>query len=310
MVNDIKMQVSDPTIDLSNSNIDYSNKSDIILNHNANVDDPSFDLNLEQEEPHKFYNLAKYYDLAFLRDTDHDIEFFINCFKRYCDHDIKSILEPACGPGLFLANVPKYGYVILGYDLNPAMVKFSKKRLKSQKLSPQNADAVVANMVNAKFNKNFDAAFICINSLGYLRKDTEILSHFKNVNDSLREGGIYIIEISFKCDDIKNEKKIDDTWYVKNEDIELEMTWAINWYDIENRIRHVDFKMRGLDNGEIIYIEESHNLRLWIFDEFRKFAKLGGFEIVGIFNQNYEEISIQNTISGELGALFVVLKKL
>ena len=68
--------------------------------------------------------------------------------------------------------------------------------------------------------------------------------------------------------------------------------------------------MRGLDNGEIIYIDESHNLRLWIFDEFRIFAKLGGFEIVGIFNQNYEEISIQNTISGELGALFVVLKKL
>ena len=310
MVNDIKMQVSDRTIDLSNSNIDYSHRSDITLNHNTNVNDISFDLNLEQEEPHKFYNLAKYYDLAFLRDPDRDIEFFISCFKRYCDHDVKSILEPACGPGLFLANVPKYGYFILGYDLNPAMVKFSKKRLKSQKLSPQNADAVVANMVNAKFNKNFDAAFICINSLGYLRKDTEISSHFKNVNDSLREGGIYIIEVSFKCDDIKNEKKIDDSWYVKNEDIELEVTWAVTWYDIENRIRHVDFRMRGLDNGEIIYIEESHNLRLWIFDEFRIFAKLGGFEIVGIFNQNYEEISIQNTISGELGALFVVLKKL
>ena len=81
MVNDIKMQVSDRTIDLSNSNIDYSHRSDITLNHNTNVNDISFDLNLEQEEPHKFYNLAKYYDLAFLRDPDRDIEFFISCFK-------------------------------------------------------------------------------------------------------------------------------------------------------------------------------------------------------------------------------------
>ena len=309
MANGIKVQVSDLADTVNNSNIDYDSKSNDLSNQNMISNLNSSRLNLEQEELHKFYNSAKYYDLAFLRDADRDIQFFTKCFDQYCDHEVKRILEPACGPGLFLANVPKFGYFIMGYDLNPAMIKFSKDRLKNLKMTAQNADAVIANMVDAKFNQNFDAAFICINSLGYLRNDNDILSHFKNLNDSLNEGGIYIVEISFKCDDIKNEKRIDDTWHAKNEDIDLEVTWAINWYDIEKRIRHVDFKLRAIEKGEVINIEESHDLRLWIFDEFKEFVKLSGFEIAGIFNQNYEEISMQNTITGELGALFIILKK-
>jgi SAM-dependent methyltransferase len=309
MVNSVKIQASDPVIDLSNSNIDYKSEVDIISSQTIQIDTTNPNLGLEQEKLHKFYNLAEYYDLAFLRDADRDIEFFINCFKRYCDHEVKNILEPACGPGLFLASVPKFGFFILGYDLNPAMIMFAKERLKDQKITTNSADAVIANMINAKFDQKFDAAFICINSLGYLKYDIDILLHFQNMNDSLNDGGIYIVEISFKCDDIKNEKRIDDTWHVKNVDIELEVTWAINWYQFEKRIRHVDFKMRALDKGEIFDIEESHDLRLWIFDEFKEFTKLSGFEIAGIFNQNYEEISLQNTITGELGALFIILKK-
>ena len=306
----MKMHTSDHLIDVNMSHIELSSSTASISDDSTNVDNRHENVGIEQERLHNFYNLAKYYDLAFLRDADRDIEFFNGCFKRYCKNDVKRILEPACGPGLFLEHVPKYGYDILGYDLNPAMVKFSKERLKNQNMSSQIADAVIGNMISAKFEQKFDAAFICINSIGYLRSDTEIISHFENMHDSLNDGGLYIIEISFKCDNLQNEKKIDDTWHVKRDGVELEVTWAINWYDVEKRIRHVDFKMRVDDNGEIINIEESHDLRLWIYDDFKRFAKSTGFEIVGIYNQNYEEIPMQSAITGELGALFVILKKL
>jgi hypothetical protein len=127
--------------------------------------------------------------------------------------------------------------------------------------------------------------------------------------DNLKAGGIYIVEISCKCDDIRNEKKFDDTWYVKEENFYLESTWAINWYDIEQRIRHVDFRMVINDNGVKTEIEEAHELRLWIFDEFKDFAKSGGFEIKGIYNQSYEKVSESIPITGELGALFFILRK-
>ena len=310
MVNYMKMHPSDNLTNVSASHIELSSETFPISEESIEIENKCENLAIEQEKLHDFYNLAKYYDLAFFRDADRDIEFFTRCFKRYCNNNVKRILEPACGPGLFLEHVPKHGYEILGYDLNPAMVNFSKERLKNLSISNHSGDAIIGNMVTAKFDQKFDAAFICINSIGYLRKNAEIISHFKNMHDSLNDGGIYIIEISFKCDNIQNEKKIDDTWHVKSDGVELEVTWAINWYDLEKRIRHVDFKMQVDNKGEIINVEETHDLRLWIYDEFKHFAKSTGFEVAGIYNQNYEEIPMQDPITGELGALFVILKKL
>lgn len=306
---DMNLINSSVEIDSNNSCDELISQSVQAVEKSPSLDTSRTNSNVDQEKLYEFYNLSRYYDLAFARDADSDIEFFSKCFKRYSNNDIKRILEPACGPGLFLEYAPKYGYSILGYDLNPSMVDFSKERLQKRNIPSHIADVVIGNMVNWKFDKKFDAAFICINSLGYIRKDEDIKSHFQNTSNFLNEGGIYIIELSCKCDDIKNEKRVDDTWYVNKEGIELEMQWAINWYDFENRIRHVDSKMKVNDNGVNFVIQESHDLRLWIYDELKEFARSTGFEIVGIFNQNYEEIPTHKPITGELGVLFFVLKK-
>ncbi|MFW9829096.1 MAG: class I SAM-dependent methyltransferase [Candidatus Thorarchaeota archaeon] len=268
------------------------------------------DLELTDNSLHKFYNFPKYYDKAFTRDVKSDISFFKKCFQEYSDIEVKRVLEPACGPGMFLEALPKYGFYALGYDINPSMVKYAKEKLDRAGLASNRVDVLEGNMINKKFDENFDAAFICINSLGYLRNEEDIISHFRVLADCLKTGGIYIVEISCKCDDIRNEKKFDDTWYVREENFYLELTWAINWYNIEQRIRHVDFRMVINDNGFKTEVEEAHELRLWIFDEFKQFATFGGFEIQGIYNQKYERISENIPITGELGALFFILKKI
>ncbi|MFW9950795.1 MAG: class I SAM-dependent methyltransferase [Candidatus Thorarchaeota archaeon] len=262
-----------------------------------------------EAKTHHFYDFPKYYDKAFTRDVKSDINFFRRCFQLYSNIEVNSILEPACGPGMFLEALPQFGYTAVGYDLNPAMVDYSKERLRKSGLSNQQANTLVGNMKDMSFEIPFDAAFICINSLGYLRSDEEIISHFKATANSLKNGGIYIVEISCKCNDIKNEKKYDDTWYVKENGLEIELTWAINWYDLKNRIRHVDFQMIVEENGQKSIVNETHNLRLWIYEEFKKLAETGGFELVAIYNQNYTSIPLNSSITGELGALFFVLKK-
>ncbi|MFX1279723.1 MAG: class I SAM-dependent methyltransferase [Promethearchaeota archaeon] len=259
---------------------------------------------------HKFYNFPKYYDKAFSRDVKSDISFFRSCFQQYSEGEVKRVLEVACGPGMFVEILPEYGFYALGYDLSPAMVEYAKEKLKKSGLNINQADVIEGNMKNMRFDEKFDAAFICINSLGYLRTEEDISSHFKVMSESLKTGGIYIVEISCKCDDIKNEKKFDDTWYVKEENLNLELTWAVIWYDIDKRIRYVDFHMIINDHGYKKYIKEAHELRLWIYDEFKQFTKAAGFEILGIFNQNYEKISDNTPITGELGALFFILKNI
>ncbi|MFX0154729.1 MAG: class I SAM-dependent methyltransferase [Candidatus Hodarchaeota archaeon] len=296
------MSSNDPQINIAT----FDNE---ITSENRILEDPTIDLKLNENCFHEFYNFPKYYDKAFTRDINSDIAFFKKCFQDYSDVEVKRVLEPACGPGMFLEILPEYGYYALGYDLSPAMVEYTKEKLKKSGININQADAIQGNMTHMKFDEKFDAAFICINSLGYLRNETDISSHFKVMAESLKTGGIYVVEISCKCDDIRNEKKFDDTWYVKEENFDLELTWAINWYDLEHRIRHVDFHMNINDNGERIEVDEAHELRLWIFDEFKNFSKAGGFEIVGIYNQSYEKIAENLPITGELGALFFILKK-
>ena len=266
-------------------------------------------INTIAEPQHNFYNLAKYYDLAFMRETKGDINFFIRCFQNYGDCAVTQVLEAACGPGLFLEKMATGGYKVLGFDLNPAMVKYSNKRLKEHGISLTKAYAVIANMKSFKFDQKFDAAYVCINSLGYLKTDQEIISHFKSMNEALNKGGIYIVEISCKCNDIKNEKRVDETWCVKADHIEINLSWVVRNYDVNEKLRNIDFKMVVNDNGNQIVVEEEHELRLWIYTEFKEFARLGGFEIVGIFNQDYEIIPEQESITGELGVLYFVLKK-
>ncbi|MFX0006280.1 MAG: class I SAM-dependent methyltransferase, partial [Candidatus Hermodarchaeota archaeon] len=249
-------------------------------------------------------------DMAFTRDVKSDVNFFNKCFQQYTDLKVRNILEPACGPGMFLEILPQFNYFVLGYDLNPAMVEYSKERIRNCGITGDQADVIVGNMKDLQFNEKFDAAIICINSLGYLRNNEEIISHFKAMGKSIKKGGIYVVEISCMCNDFNNEKKLDDTWYVNDENVELELTWAVNWYDINNRVRHVDFKMIVNENGRKLIVEEAHELRLWLFSEFKDFVKYGGFEIVGIYNQSYELIPESTPISGELGALFFVLKNL
>jgi len=269
----------------------------------------SNNLNIITDHQHLFYKLPKYYDLAFMRDTAGEIDFYISCFQRYSEIEVTHLIEVACGPGLFLEMIAKGGYNILGFDLNPAMVEYSKNRLKEHGISRMRADSIIANMSNFKFDGKFDAGFVCINSLGYLTSDQDIISHFASMNTVLNKGAIYIVEISCKCDDINNEKKVDETWYVKEDQVEIDLKWAIKSYDMNKRLRIVDFKMIVNDNGKQNVIEEEHELRLWIFEEFKEFAWSAGFEIVGIFNQNYDLISAQEHITGELGVLYFVLKK-
>ncbi len=258
------------------------------------------------EEELTLYNLPKYYDIAFSRDVSGEINFYISCFKKYCNFEVKRILEPACGSGVFLLTFPKYGYYITGYDLSPKMVEYANEKIEKAGLSDR-AKAIVGDMLTMRFNEKFDAAIIAINSLGYLHTDQEIVSHFKAVSESLVKGGLYIVEISCACQNLEGEKKPDETWFVEMNGIKIEATWNPYHYDTKNKLRCVKFRMRGQDNGSAFEFEEEHKLRLWYYEDFKRLAQEGGFKIVAIYNQEYQPIPIDSYITGELGALYYVL---
>lgn len=252
------------------------------------------------------YDLPKYYDIAFSRDISGEMEFFINCFKKYANFEVKRILEPACGSGIFLTAFPKFGYHITGYDISPNMVSYAEEQIRKAGYTDK-AKVLPGDMRTMKFDTKFDAAINLISSLSYCTSDEDLRNHFRVMSESLRKGGIYIIEILCACEDIKNERTPDETWLAERDKIKIEAFWHPDNYDIENKIRHIIFRMKVKDNDKILTFEEGHDLRLWFFEDLKRLTQEVRFRIEAIYNQKYELISADSHITGELGALYYIL---
>lgn len=252
------------------------------------------------------YKMPLYYDIIFERDVSKEIEFYIDCFKKYSKINVKNILEPACGTGIFLTNFPRYGYSITGYDISENMVNYSTEIIKKQGYYDK-ASVILGDMRVLTFDPKLDAAIISINSLGYLLTDDAIIEHFKSMSKSIGKGAIYIVEIVCAYKDIKKERKPDETWHAERNSIKIEATWSPYQYDKIKKIRHVRFKMKVEDNSQTHIFEEKHELRLWFYRDFKDLIQKGGFRIEAIFNQEFQELNPNSFIIGELGALYYVL---
>ncbi|MCE5251713.1 class I SAM-dependent methyltransferase [bacterium] len=256
------------------------------------------------------YKLPQYYDIAFTegRDIDTDTRFFIDCFQKHAKNEVKSILEAACGSGAYLTSFPRYGYRITGYDISPEMVQFSQDRILSHGMNTY-ADAVLGDMRSIRFAHKFDAALTLISSLSYCTRDDDLKRHFALMSDTVRSGGIYIVEIFFICTDIASEKMPCETWSARSNGTKIDVLWRVDNYDYLKKIRTVTMNMCIKENGSSNTIEEKHFLRLWYHDDFLSFVREAGFRLEAAYNQSYQPVPVDVPFTGELGALYLVLVK-
>jgi len=249
-------------------------------------------------EDHEFYHVPLYYDIVFGGDIPDEIEFYEHMFNEYAGVKVQRVLEPACGTGLYLELLAKAGYTIVGYDLAPPMVEFSRERIRNLGLEDK-VTVVEGDMRSITFDEEFDAAINQINSLAYLKTDDEIISHFKVTAEALVDGGIYIVELTLQCNDIDNEHKDDETWTMERDGVVCTATWNPVRYDVENKLRYVDFSMHVDDNGKSYDVAETHELRLWTQEDIERLAKAGGFEIAALIDNDYQLIPEGTCMTGD-----------
>lgn len=256
----------------------------------------------------RLYNLPQYYDIAFSWDISKEIKFFRELFNRFAPFKVKNILEPACGTGRFLLNLPKYGYRVTGYDNNSVMVAYAKKKIIDAGL--QNvASAIVEDMKSARFNTKFDAAINSINSLGYLISDDDILTHFYNTGESLKSGGIYIVHLACAWNKLEHNEK--DGWVIERNGIRIKTVWNIEKEDKQRKLSYQVCKMEINDHGKHIVLQDHHTLRLWLFEDLKKLIhRSRKFKLEAIYDEKHKQVSSDTHISGELGNLYYVLKVL
>lgn len=253
-----------------------------------------------------FYNLPLYYDIAFSRDVSREVIFFIHCFKKYTAFEVKRVLEPACGSGMYLVAFPKDAYHVTGYDISQKMVAYSQERIEEAAYNGS-SDVLLGDMKTLIFNPRFDAAFNPINSLGYCLTDEDIINHFRTMSASLRRAGVYIVEFTCACKDVKDEHGLADTWFDERDGTKVKMTWRAERYDLKNKVRDVNARLEGEDKGKTFLYEWKDSLRLWFFEDFKKLVQEAGFSLRAIYNQEYQQVPLNSQISGELGPLYYVL---
>lgn len=253
------------------------------------------------------YDLPRYYDIAFSREISTEMAFFEDCFRRFGAGPVKSILEAGCGMGIFLTGLSARGYHMTGYDLSPQMVDYANQLIAEQGYS-QVSRAVVDDMTELQLSGPFDAAITLISTLSYCNTDAKIHSHFSRMKRILRPGGVYIIEIVLAYDDIQGEHGPDETWYASQDDTHITVTWCPHTYDYDQKLRHITCTMEVNEKGEKSRYEDHHVLRLWHYTDIQEILKEHGFSLMGVYNQAYQEIPGDAHFSGELGALYFVLK--
>jgi ubiquinone/menaquinone biosynthesis C-methylase UbiE len=249
-------------------------------------------------EDHEFYQIPLYYDIIFGGDVTEEIQFYERVFNEYAGVKVQRVLEPACGPGLYMENLAKAGFTVTGYDLAPPMVKFTQERINREGLQDK-VTVVEGDMRSITFPEKFDAAINQINSLGYLTKEEDIISHFKVTADSLNEGGVYIVELTIKCNDFELEHKENETWTEERDGVTCTATWRPDHYDMEKKIRYVKFSMHVDDNGKSYDVAETHELRLWTQEDIERLAKAGGLELVAIIDGNFNVVPEGTCVTGD-----------
>ena len=245
----------------------------------------------------QLYSRPEIYDIAFDRDLSPEIEFFRCCFLRHGSVPVAHILEPACGSGMFLAALPRYGYRVTGYDLNPASIEYARRRI------GPGAGAIVGDMRTLTLDPPLDAAINTNNTISYCLADDEIRAHLRAMSASLREGAVYIVEISCAHQTPESENLAGDTWTMERDGVRVTGTWRVEAYDRERRIRHIHCRMEVDGDG----FEEKHRLRLWYPGDLPRFAAESGFDLAAIYDSDYRLIPPGAGIRGEMGNFYFVL---
>ena len=258
----------------------------------------------------KLYNHPEIYDIAFSWDLSREIAFFKGVFETHVPFKVTRLLEPACGSGRFLRVLPEHGFRVTGYDVNPAMVEYAERSV-SDAGCLEDARILLADMVSSEIPGEFDAAYNSINSFRYLLSDANVIAHLKATGSSLRENGVYIVHLNLAQDgELPGIGDPGDPWTMERDGIRVETSWEIITEDRKTKLSHEICSFEVEQDDRLEHLEEHHTLRMWLFNDLESLVERSGqFEIVTIYGEDFEELKDRENLSGELGNIYLILKR-
>lgn len=225
------------------------------------------------------YNEPLYYEIAFsFVDARKQVDLFEKFIKEYSKVKVKRVLDIACGPSLQLRELGKRNYEVVGLDLSSQMLNYLKQKAKEEGVK---IETIKADMMNFKMKKKADFAFIMMGSFRF-QNNEELLGHLDCVANSLKKGGLYLIEnleldwLSFKP----------QSWVMKRDGIEVKTTYKLKRKDPISQTSEENLTLEVNDHGKKLRFVEKGIMKHVFPQEFLTLVKLNNeFEFLGWFER-------------------------
>ncbi|MBL8877184.1 MAG: class I SAM-dependent methyltransferase [Phycisphaerae bacterium] len=148
------------------------------------------------------------YDILHEPGTPLEVRSLATIWRRVAEGSPRTVLEPACGTGRYLERFADAGWKCLGFDIDPAMVRFASARL------PQDGSRVwrgrLDNFGSRVGPGSVGLAFCPINSIRHVESDGEMVRHLKAIRRVLAPSGVYAVGISLSAYGL--EAPTEDVW--------------------------------------------------------------------------------------------------
>ncbi|MBU4484895.1 class I SAM-dependent methyltransferase [bacterium] len=193
-------------------------------------------------------------------------------FDKFCESEIKNILNLGCGTGRHDVELAKCGYTVKGVDLSEDMISFARERARDV----QNVSYEQANVLDIKYNNQFDVVLSMFTVVSYINDRENLLKFFQKVHTALKGGGIFIFDLwnglavpTNYSPHTKKEIKVDGKKIIRESSIDV---------DPFNQICKINFNVKIFeDDQEIDQFNEIHNMRFYTVMEIKDALLEAGF---------------------------------
>jgi SAM-dependent methyltransferase len=141
-----------------------------------------------------FYRRSAIYAAFFAPSTD--IRSSIDALvRKHLRQAPRRVIDPACGPGLWLEHFQRQGAEVAGCDLEESAIVGAAARLPKR-----GARVLVGDMRRPpdELGGEFDCAINLDNSIGHLNDPLDVVAHFASMRQRLSPRGIYVIGLAIR----------------------------------------------------------------------------------------------------------------
>ena len=225
------------------------------------------------------YQFPEYYEIAFsFRNIRREVDVLEEAASRFSKIPVRVFLDIGCGNSPHMEELARRGYGFVGIDISEEMPAFSEEKARRNGVSAQFSKA---DMVDFRIDRSVDFAFVMLGSL-FVRNTAEIVSHFDSVANTLRPGGLYLLDWCIRFD---NQESSEDSWEIEKKGVLVGAGFSSRIVDKVEQIYEDTVSLEMLEGGEVRTLE-SKSVRRAIFpQEFLFFVSARkDFEFLGWWN--------------------------